>query len=599
MRRLLPLLFALCVFAACNHTKESVLQRDASVVPSGETATLGAAKPLSYAEQRLFDRLFLESLRQKEAEHNDAQFELLSAALEINPNAPEAIYEMGVLRLTYSPYSDSQSLAEGDSLLRRAVALMPDNLHFKETLATYLANRAEYREAISIYEEIADTQPSEELFNLLIWLYKSSGDYAGAIRTIERLEQTEGTSEKLSLEKFQTYIAMKDDEHAYKAIEDLCAEYPLDLRYRVLLGDLYDHNGYHENALDIYLDVLAAEPDNSYAQISLLAYYKKAQADSLYLDLLNRVVMNPRTQSSARLEAMRAYALDNLETGADSLPVLQLFHRVLAQPQETRDMAELMASYVIQRQMPTDSVVAAMERILEIEPDYTQARLQMLEIAIQQKDLDRVLTVCREGELYEPSEILYYYYEGSALYLQGHDMEAIKRLQDGAGRIDDTTDPQTASDVLSLLGDVLYDHGLKEEAYSSYDRALDYNPNNLLCLNNYAYYLSLQGKELEKAERMSKQTVDAEGDSPTYLDTYAWVLYLQGKYPDALAYIKEALRYVTDIPSDATLYDHAGDISYRSGDRAQALEWWKKAASITDDRSLKAKALRKVRRRRI
>lgn len=118
------------------------------------------------------------------------------------------------------------------------------------------------------------------------------------------------------MEKFQTYLAMKDDEHAYQAIEDLCAEYPYDLRYRVLLGDLYDQHGYHEQALDIYRDVLTAEPDNSYAQISLLAYYKAAGADSLYLDLLNRVVLNPRTQSGARLEAMRGFAVDNVRNGA-------------------------------------------------------------------------------------------------------------------------------------------------------------------------------------------------------------------------------------------------------------------------------------------
>lgn len=597
MHRLLPLLLVLCTVAACGPAGETA--RPSAALPPAGAAEAVVPRPLGYAEQRRFDRLFLESLRQKEAARADAQFELLSAALEINPDAPEAVYEMGVLRLTYSPYSDTRSLALGDSLLRRAVDLMPHNLHFKETLATSLANRAEYREAIGIYEEIADTRPTEELLNLLLWLYKTSGDYAGAIRTIERLELLAGTNEQLSLEKFQTYIAMKDDEHAYKAIEDLCAEFPLDLRYRVLLGDLYDHQGHHENALDIYLDVLAAEPDNSYAQISLLAYYKNAQADSLYLDLLHRVVMNPRTQGSARLEAMRVYALDNLQTGADSMPVLRLFDRVLAQPQDSRDIAELKASYVVRRQMPDDSVRAAMERILQIEPDYTQARLQLLDMAIRQNDLDRVLTVCREGELYEPSEILYYYYEGSALYLQGHDMEAIRRLQDGAARIDDTTDPETASDVLSLLGDALYGHGLKEEAYSAYERALRHNPRNLLCLNNYAYYLSLERKDLEKAERMSRQTIEAEGDSPTYLDTYAWILYLQGKHTEALAYIREALRYATGSPADATLYDHAGDISYRTGNRAQAVEWWKKAAALTDDRALRAKTLQKARRRRI
>lgn len=312
------------------------------------------ATQVNYAAGRRFDALFLEAIRQKEAEHIDAEYELLDAALKIRPDAPEALYEMGVLKLSYSMYSDTLSRAQGDTLLRRAVELEPSNRYFKETLATYLANSAKFAEAINLYEEIAENKENEETLSTLIWLYKTSGDYAGAIRTIERLEKLDGRSEPLSMEKFQTYLAMKDDEHAYQAIEDLCAEYPYDLRYRVLLGDLYDQHGYHEQALDIYRDVLTAEPDNSYAQISLLAYYKAAGADSLYLDLLNRVVLNPRTQSGARLEAMRGFAVDNVRNGGDAAPVLALFRKALAEPQENRDMAEMLADYMVEKRMPDD-----------------------------------------------------------------------------------------------------------------------------------------------------------------------------------------------------------------------------------------------------
>ena len=296
-------LVSLLLVSACHSTKRVVKTE------GHKEATAYVPQPtLTRAQQWRYNELFLEAIRQKEAGHIGAAHELLEAALKINPLAPEALYEMGVLKLSYTMYSDTLGRAMGDSLLHEAVEREPSNPYYKETLATYLANSAKYREAIEIYEELAEEKESDETLSTLIWLYKTSGDYAGAIRTIDRLERIEGRNEQLSLEKFQTYLAMKDDEHAYQAIEDLCAEYPYDLRYRVLLGDLYDQNGYHEQALLIYKDVLAAEPDNSYAQISLLAYYKAAEADSLYLDLLHRVVLNPRTQSVARLEAMRGYA---------------------------------------------------------------------------------------------------------------------------------------------------------------------------------------------------------------------------------------------------------------------------------------------------
>lgn len=599
MPRILSVLFlALCMLTACS------VHRDRQPVKITEIRDSKAAPQvvpvrLSYEQERRYNEYFLEAVRQKELENYDAEFELLSAALKINPRATESLFEMALLKLTFTTYSDTLSRAEGDSLLRLSAQLAPDNLHYKETLGTYLANSAKYREAIHIYEEIADVKLTYENLATLIWLYKTSGDYAGAIRTIERLERLDGKSEMLSIEKFQTYLAMEDDEHAYQAIEELCAEYPLDLRYRVLLGDLYDQHGYHERALDIYRDVLTAEPDNSYAQISLLAYYKAAEADSLYMDFLERVVLNPRTQQGARVEAMRSYAVDNIKAKADSVPVLRLFRRALAEPQENRDMAELMAYYMVERNMPADSLLYAMNKILEVEPDYTKARLQMLQITLQRGNLEEALKICQQGRLYDPSEITFYYYEGSVLYRKGQDMQAIRTLQKGVERIDETTDPQIASDLLAMLGDVLHSNKLNEEAYLSYDRALEYNELNLLCLNNYAYFLSVEGKNLEKAERMSRLTVEAESSNPTYLDTYAWILFQMKQYAQARIYIDETLRYISETPENASLYDHAGDIYFRCGERAKALDFWKKALKLTTDKVQKKKVQRKVWRRRI
>ena len=586
-----------CLLSACR-TQPPRTAKPTDVFRQPKVAHQVAVTEADYHTDRAFDMLFLEAVRQKQREQIDAEFELLDAALRLKPTAPEAVYEMAVLKLSYSTYSDTLARAEGDSLLRRATELAPDNLYYKETLATYLANSAQYREAIRLYEEIADANLTYETLANLAWLYKTSGDYAGAIRTLERLERLDGRSEALSMEKFQTYLAMKDDEHAYQALEELCAEYPLDLRYRVLMGDLYDQHGYHERALDIYRDVLTAEPDNSYAQLSLLAYYKAARADSLYLDLLNRVVLNPRTQSGARLEAMRAYAVDNIKARADSTPVLNLFRQALAEPQENRDMAELQAYYMIERKMPADSVMRVMYRILEIEPDYTKARLQILQYMLLRGDMNRVAQICREGELYDPSEITFYYYEGEAHYRSGNNAEAIRVLQRGAERVDENTDPQLASDVLALLGDVLHDSHLTEEAYLAYDRSLEYNPLNLFCLNNYAYFLSVEGRNLEKAEPMSRRTVEVEPQNATYLDTYAWILFKLGRYREAQIYMEEALRYTPETEENASIFDHAGDIFYHAGDKKLAPEYWKKALQLTTDKAQKKVLQRKIWRRR-
>ena len=587
--------------ASCGTPRQAAQPESAAAhlrKPSGHTDSEHSASPLPERRQRRFNELFLEAIRQKEAERIDAEYELLDAALRIAPRAPEAVYEMAVLKLSYAAYSDTLSKAEGDSLLHLAVRLAPGNLYYKETLGEHLANSSRYTEAIRLYEEIAEEKPGEEMLGTLIWLYKTSGDYAGAIRAIERLERIDGRSETLSLEKFQTYLAMKDNERAYKAIEDLCAEYPLDLRYRVLLGDLYDQHGYHERALDIYRDVLAAEPDNSFAQLSLLAYYKAARADSLYRDLLGKVVLNPHTQGEARLEAMRSYAIDNINHQGDCRPVVSLFRMALARPQENRDLAELYAYYLSAIRAPQDSVVPVLRQILQIEPDNAKARLQWLQIVLRKGDMAQAVQICRDGVLYDPGEITFYYYEGEAQYRLGHDNAAIEALERGAARVDEDADPRLASDLYALLGDVLYNSRRHEEAYAAYEQAITYNALNLLCLNNYAYYLAQNGRQLDKAEQMSRRTIEAEPENATYLDTYAWVLYKQRQYAYARSYAEEMLRYAGQTAQDASLYDHAADIYYHAGRRKEAVQLWRKALSLTDEPQLKRKLRQKIARRK-
>lgn len=591
--RLLP--FFLCLVAAlwvgCSSPRPA-----ASSAPSAEKSL--SASMEKKERPRRFNELFLESVRQKELERTDAQFELLEAALKICPDAPEALYEMALIKLTGTVYSDTLSRTEGDSMLQLAVRLEPENLSYKKTLGTYLANMTRFREAIALYEEIADVEDEAENLGMLIWLYKQNGDYTGVIRTIERLEQKEGKSEMLSLEKFQTYIAMNDNSRAFQTIEELCAEYPLDLRYRVLLGDLYDQHGFHERALDTYLDVLATEPDNSYAQISLLAYYKAAQADSLYLNLLKRVVLNPRTESDARVEALRTYTIDNIQSGGDSEPVLALLDSAIAMPRQAAEVARLKVYYCMQKALPVEYFFEALQQDLELEPDYTPTRMSLLQMQLSNENLQEALQLCRDGLLYEPSEVVFYYYEASILYRLGEDDEAIKVLQRGVLRIDDTADPETASDLHALLADILCSKKLYEEAYAAYDRAIELNPNNLLCLNNYAYFLSQQNTQLEKALKMSKKTIEAEPENATYLDTYAWILFVSKKYDEAKTFIDRTLQHAELNSENYTLFDHAGDIYFHIGERTQAVDFWKKALSVCPDAVDARKLRRKIRYRR-
>ena len=115
---------------------------------------------------------------------------------------------------------------------------------------------------------------------------------------------------------------------------------------------------------------------------------------------------------------------------------------------------------------------------------------------------------------------------------------------------------------------------MRSEAYAAYDSCLQWKPDNYGCLNNYAYYLSEMGEQLEKAEQMSFKTVKNEPKNATCLDTYAWVLFKLERYAEAKVYIEQALQNEEDTVSHV-LYEHAGDICAMGGFTEKAIEYWK------------------------
>lgn len=111
--------------------------------------------------------------------------------------------------------------------------------------------------------------------------------------------------------------------------------------------------------------------------------------------------------------------------------------------------------------------------------------------------------------------------------------------------------------------------------FESYENSLALNIENALVLNNYAYYLSVRGEQLERALMMSTKAISLAGNNATYLDTHAWVLYKLGRYAEARNVMRKAL--MLDTEADPTLMMHYGDILYALEEFYMAETYWQKA----------------------
>lgn len=550
---------------ACGSARDTVGAK-AKEVRASETE-------LTPEEERKFEYFFLEANRYKLKGEYDTAYEMYNHCLAICPGSASVLYEMAHFSLFLNQPEKAQEQLE------KAVALAPDNIWYKQTLAAYYRQKGETEKAISVYEDIAAQFPKRsEALMVLVDLYGRQKRYDEVVRTLDRLEIKEGKSEQISMEKFRMYLNMDNREKAYEEIESLVEEYPNDFRYKVILGDVYLNHGKLEEARTVLRAVLDEEPDNAAAQLSMASYYEEMGLDSLYRNQLDTVLLNRKLDTETRLDMMRRLIIDSEQKGQDSTKVLTLFRRLMAGEEEKADVSMLCVQYMLSKQMGEEAVRPVLNHILSIEPDNTAARLQLLSYAVKREDYEQAIAICKPALEYNPEVIEFYYYLGLSYYQADKKEEALDTFLKGLDQIDADSDKEVISRFYELVGDLYHQKKMNEQAYAAYDSALVYNPDNISALNNYAYYLSLEKVHLDKAEEMSFRTVKAEPQNGTYLDTYAWILFEKGRYAEAKIYMDNAMK--NGAGDSPVVLEHCGDIYYMSGEPEKALEYWKQAAEM-------------------
>lgn len=570
-KRYLPLLW-LCfigLFISCGTTQKGM-------APSKKRATVVEWKdPLTPEQRRKYDYYFLEAVRQKQKENYDEAFEMFSHCLDIYPQGAATLYEISKFYM-YLGQPD-----KGEEALKAAVDADQQNFWYKQTLAAYYQGKREYPKAIYVYEDMASQFPARlEPLMALIDLYNQTKDYEQVINILNRLEALDGKSEQISMEKFRMYLMMNNDKQAFTEIENLAKEYPYDMRYLTILGDVYLNNGKEEEAYATYQQVLKDEPGYAPAMLSMANYYEKKGQDSLYQVQLDSILLNDKVESDTKMNIMRQLIIRSEQSDKDSTKIVGLFNSMLKEEQQNADIAMLAAQYLLTKKMNKE-VTPVLHQVLDLDPENVPARLQLLSFAISKQNMDEVIKLCLPALEYTPETLEFYYYLGLAYHQKEQTDEALGVFKKGVNQVSEKSDKNMVSDFYAIMGDLYHIKNMNVEAYAAYDSALVYKDDNIGALNNYAYYLSVERKNLDKAEEMSYRTVKAEPTNGTYLDTYAWILFEKGKYAEAKIYIDQAMQ--NDGDKSSVVVEHCGDIYYMSGDKGKALEYWIEAERLSKE----------------
>ena len=539
---------------------------------------------LSLAQTRL-DYFMAEAAKSRMQGQWSKAMELYSHCLQIDSCSAEALYQLG--RISFYLRQDSAGL----EYLHKAVDLDPDNTYYIEPLAAILLRQGCEDDALPLLEHISKLQSNRsDVLSHLASIYSKTGRLEDAISTLDRLEMLEGKMSQLSNEKFSLYMEMGDSVKAFAELQSLCDEYPADLSYKIDMAYCYQQLGDYEKALQMYDEVRAIDPANVPLQMAMLDYYLSQGMDSLYDATRDSILYAPETETAKRVVLIQQMVQRMSPDSADTEQIIKRFERVLQLDSTNVELLTMYAAFLDYRQKPQEMIQSVMSRVLLVEPDNEMATQWLLQYYASRKDYFSLEEICRRGVNYHPKDLVYPYFLGMIMLERNNNAEALEVLDRGIRLRSEDTRLALVSDAFTVKGDVFYKMGKHADAFLQYDSALVYNKDNVLCLNNYAYYLSLRNEYLDTAEEMSYRTIKAEPDNRTYLDTYAWILFMQAKYEQAQEYMDKVVPrdsseqfLMTDLYTSTAILEHAGDIAWMNGDAERATYLWQLAVRRGDD----------------
>jgi tetratricopeptide (TPR) repeat protein len=203
---------------------------------------------------------------------------------------------------------------------------------------------------------------------------------------------------------------------------------------------------------------------------------------------------------------------------------------------------------------------------------------QLVRIEIGDNDLDGAIKDGENALSFFPNQAWMNYLVGLAWLQKKEYNKALTYVKNATSL--EFQDKDLLSQSYSTLGDCYHDLKDLKNSDAAYDKALTYNADNVFTLNNYAYYLSLRGEQLDKAASMSKHSNDLQPNNASFEDTYAWILFKQKDYNGAKQWMEKAL--ADDKTNSPIKSEHYGDIMFYLGNVDAAVESWKKAKANGD-----------------
>jgi tetratricopeptide (TPR) repeat protein len=526
---------------------------------------------ISVEDQRKATYYFYEAVRERQLKNYPEAAELLAKCYHINPNDAAVLYEFALL------YTLMKQPQYALAYMENAMKKDPTNYWYKLGLAELFLQNKEYKLAIEVYENIAKYHPEkEDIVYKLVLLYNETGQLKKSLAALNKLEQLTGISEAVSFEKYRIYKKLKNNQKANAELARLIQRFPNEINYLILKGDSYMETKQYKKALACYLEAQQIDPGNRLLQKTLSNYYSQTGQAQKAKDLLKESFSNPKIAVDDKLALLADFLTKDAQKVSEAE---EYFSILLTQYPDNEILITYYVSFLLM-QDKADDALPHLQKLADTLPDNEQVLIQLLEIYLNKTDFEKVLELTNKAISLFPNNALWYYYKTMALFNFNMTEEALQICDQGIV-LTKESDLKLASRFYGQKGDIYAQQNDFQKAFDAYELGRQADAKNIVLLNNYAYYLSVAKKDLAKAEQMSAQTIAAEPKNSTYLDTYAWIFFVQGNYTLAKLYIEQAIEY--GGKENGVIIEHYADILYHTDNKEKAVSYWQKALELGND----------------
>lgn len=504
---------------------------------------------------------------------------LLLQAAEINPENDAAYYYLG---LSCYGLRDAEN---AEVYLKKAQEKDPGNFWYRIRLAQLYSDTDRIEVAISLYQDIVKDYPGKSsLYYEIIDLYTNAGQIGKALETLDKIESLRGENEATGNARYELLNMQGKYEEAAAFLEKFYKTYPSP-RTAFILGDIYKSRYADSIAVAYYNEALEMDPSYSPANFGLAEAYRIKRNFPQYFKNINVFLGSPDMSLQMKTGYLNEIVMNPQFVQAFMPQVDTMVTSVVnAHPGDSTALF-FAGSYYLRTDRKEEGKALYLEN-LHNHPDDYRSNMEYISLLYYLKEWPALIEQISASIGYFPEEPSFKEILAIAFWQNkeidravGTYLELIKSTPKGAPAI---------LNYYSALGDLYHEKANSKKCYSYYEKALKIDPDYNPVLNNYSYYLSLEGKNLKKAAQMSKKTILSEPDNPTYLDTYAWILHLMGENIEAKKHFKHAMIY--GGKDDADILDHYADVLFALSEYDLAFIYWDQADKMDPSLGIKEKA---------